>query len=60
MGFLCVLKGTIYGYLYCENEGLERLLDDVGFIPHLNLMQNNYISYASKTLPACVGLCLRT
>ena len=37
MGFLCVLKGTIYGYLYCENEGLEQLLDDVGFIPHLNI-----------------------
>jgi len=27
----------MYGYLYCENEGLERLLVDVGFVLNLNI-----------------------
>ena len=35
--FYVFLKGTMYGYLYCENRGLEQLLDDVGFVPNLNL-----------------------
>ena len=35
--FSVFLKGTMYGYLYCENRVLERLLDDVKFIPNLGL-----------------------
>jgi len=35
--FCVFLKGTIYGYLYCENEGLEQLPNDVRFIPNLSL-----------------------
>ena len=31
------LKGTMYGYLYCENGGLEWLPADVGFILNLSL-----------------------
>jgi len=27
----------MYGYLYCENGVLERLLDDVRFVPNLSL-----------------------
>ena len=27
----------MYGYLYCENGGLEWLLDDVGFVQNLSL-----------------------
>ena len=51
------LKGTIYGYLYCENRGLERLPDNVGGIrfKSQSLMQKTCLSGASETLPACVG-----
>ena len=35
--FRAFLKSTMYDYLYCENGGLERLLDDVGFVSNLNL-----------------------
>ena len=35
--FCIFWKGTMYSYLYYENKGLERLLDDVGFIPNLSL-----------------------
>ena len=31
----------MYGYLYCENEGLERLLDDVVFVLNLNINVEN-------------------
>ena len=38
----CVFwKGTMYGYLYCENRGLEWVLYDVGFIPNLNINAEN-------------------
>jgi len=30
-------KGTMNGYLYCENESLEWLPNNVGFIPNLIL-----------------------
>ena len=29
-------KDTMYGFLYWENKGLERLLEDVRFIPNLS------------------------
>ena len=35
--FCVFLKSTMYGYLYCENGGLERLPNGVGFVPNLNL-----------------------
>ena len=31
------LKDAMYGYLYCENGGLEKLPDDVRFIPNFSL-----------------------
>ena len=31
----------MYDYLYCENGGLEWLLDDVGFISNLNINAEN-------------------
>ena len=31
----------MYGYLYCENRGSELLLDDVRFIPNLNINVEN-------------------
>ena len=52
MGFLCVLK--IYHVRLLENRGLERLPDDVEFIPNININAEN--------LP-CLGfwnlLCMR-
>ena len=48
----------MYGYLYCENEGLEWLLDDIGFTPNLSIDVEKYVSYASETLPICPGACL--
>ena len=39
--FCVFLKGIIYGYLYCENGGLERLLDDVRFILNISLNAKN-------------------
>ena len=35
--FFFFLKGTMYGYLYFENGGLEWLPDDVGFVLNLSL-----------------------
>jgi len=35
--FCVFCKGTMYGYLYCENEGLEWLPNDVRFVPNLYL-----------------------
>ena len=35
--FYMFLKGTMYGYLNCENGGLEQLPNNVGFIPNLNI-----------------------
>ena len=32
----------MYGYLYLENRGLERLLDDVGFVPKLSFNATNF------------------
>ena len=38
----CVFwKGNMYGYLYCENRGLEWLLDNVGFVSNLNINAEN-------------------
>jgi len=34
---VCFFKGTMYGYLYCENGGLEQLPDDVGFVLNLSI-----------------------
>ena len=35
---LCLFcKYTMQDYLYCENSGLERLPDDVGFVPNLKI-----------------------
>ena len=31
----------MYGYLYCENRGLEWLLDNVGFVSNLNVNVEN-------------------
>jgi len=31
----------MYGYLYCENGGLEWLLDNMGFVPNLNINTKN-------------------
>jgi len=31
----------MYGYLYSENRDLERLLDDVGNVPNLNINAEN-------------------
>ena len=34
----CVFwKCTMYGYLHCENGGVEQLQNGVGFVPNLNL-----------------------
>jgi len=35
--FCVFYNDTMYGYLYCENGGLEQLPDNVGFIPNLSL-----------------------
>ena len=34
-------KPQQYGYLYCENGGLKRLLDDMKFVPNLNIIVEN-------------------
>ena len=31
----------MYGYLYCENEGLKQLLDNMKFVPNLNIIAEN-------------------
>ena len=31
----------MYDYLYCENGGLERLPDNMGFVPKLNINAKN-------------------
>ena len=31
----------MYGYLYCENGGLERLPNDVGFVSNLSINAEN-------------------
>ena len=40
--------------------GLERLLDDMGFIPNLNINAENMHFLCFETLPTCAGSCLRT
>ena len=39
----------MYGYLYFENWGLERLLNDVGFVPNLNINAENLSSSSSSS-----------
>jgi len=39
--FFVFLKGIMYGYLYCENGGLEWLPDDVRFVLNLSLNAEN-------------------
>ena len=52
----CVFwKGTIYGFLYWENGGLEQLLNDMGFIPNLGFNIENLSFIVSRTL-ACVHI----
>ena len=46
----------MYGYLYCENWGLDWLSDDVGFVPNLNINVENFLFYVSRTLHAHAGL----
>ena len=41
-GFCLFWKGTMYGYLYWENRGLERLPGNVGFIPNLSINVENF------------------
>ena len=63
----------MYDYLYCENGGLERLSDNVRFIPILNINTENLHflflkPYLHEQARACVrmlkttyvGSCLRT
>ena len=58
----------MYGYLYCENEGLKQLLDNMKFVPNLNIIAENlsffyfyflffyfFIFYVSRTLHAHAG-----
>ena len=40
----------MYGYLYCENGGLKRLPDKMGFVPNLNINAEICFFYVSKTL----------
>ena len=55
----CVFwKGTMYGYLYYENGHLERLPNNVGFVPNLNINVENLHFYVSKTLLGCTNSCL--
>ena len=50
----------MYGYLYCENGGLEWLLDDMGFVPNLSINAENLHLYVFGTLHARAGSTLRT
>ena len=44
----------MYGYLYCENGDLERLLDDVGYVPSLNFnIENLFFSLWNLTCMIC-------
>ena len=39
--FCVCFQGTMYGYLYCENGGLEWLPEDVRFISNLSINAEN-------------------
>ena len=64
----CVFwKGIMYGYLYCENGGLEQLPDDVKFVSNLNINAENlhFLFFWNPTcvhrlMPAYASSCLRT
>ena len=51
----------MYGYLYCENEGLKQLLDNMKFVPNLNIIAENlsffffFFFNVSRTLHAHAG-----
>ena len=50
----CVFwKGTTYDYLYCENGVLEWLLDNVRFVPNLNINTKN-LHFLCFWNPTCV------
>ena len=57
---LCLFcKYTMQDYLYCENSGLERLPDDVGFVPNLKI-NAKILPYLYFWNPLyCARLCLR-
>ena len=56
----CVFwKFSIYGYLYWENWILERLPDDVKFVPKLSFNAENFPYIVSGTRHVCTKLCLR-
>ena len=48
----------MYGYLYCENGGLERLPNDVGFVPNLNINVENmsFLYFWNLTCARRLGL----
>ena len=51
----------MYDYLYCENGGLKRLLDNMKFVPNLNIIAENFFFFfnVSRTLHAHAGSGLR-
>ena len=60
MGFLCVLKMYHIRLFIVEKMGLERLVDDGGFIPNLShYCKKTCLSYTSETLAAYIRMCLR-
>ena len=55
--FCLFWKGTMYGYLYCENEGLERLPDDVVFVLNLNInIENMHASWLHAQDDSCMRM----
>ena len=44
----------MYGFIYLNNEGLEWLLDDVGFIPKLTLNVGKNLSFIVFGAITCV------
>ena len=59
--FYVFLKATMYGFIQCENRGLEHLLDNVGFTPKsiFNAKKLVFHSFWNPNMHMHVRLCIR-